>query len=176
MEAQNPNEIFDVVDARDRAIGRATRAEVHARKLLHRAVHVFVFTPAGSLILQKRSLAKDTCPGLLSSSCAGHVDAGESYDAAVARELAEELGVRVPAARLAFVGVQKPSEENGFEFVRVYALRGFTGTLRPNPAEIDALEIFSRERLDAAVAAEPERFAPSFVAVLRDFFGSGDGR
>ena len=68
------------------------------------------------------------------------------------------------------------SEENGFEFVRVYALRGFTGTLRPNPAEIDALEIFSRERLDAAVAAEPERFAPSFVAVLRDFFGSGDGR
>lgn len=104
------------------------------------------------------------------------MDAGESYDEAVSRELAEELGVRVPAARLAFVGVQRPSEENGFEFVRVYALRGFTGTLRPNPAEIDALEIFSRARLAAAVAAEPGRFAPSFLAVLKDFFGNDDGR
>ena len=36
-------EIFDVVDERDCVIGRASRAEVHARRLRHRAVHIFLF-------------------------------------------------------------------------------------------------------------------------------------
>ena len=124
MKAQDPNEIFDIVDADDRVVGQATRAEVHARKLFHRAVHILIFTPGGTLILQRRSLAKDTCPGLLSSSCAGHVDAGESYGFAALRELEEELGISVQAEKhLEFVGMQKPSAENGFEFVRIYALR-----------------------------------------------------
>lgn len=177
MEAQNPNEIFDVVDACDRVIGQATRAEVHAGKLLHRAVHILIFTPGGDLVLQRRSLAKDSCPGLLSSSCAGHVDSGESYDFAAVRELAEELGIDVCSGKhLSFVGTQSPSPENGFEFVRIYALRHFTGTLSPNESEIDALELFSPERLNAAIQKNPERFAPSFISVWHDFFPHESGR
>ena len=87
VPAQSPDEIFDVVDENDRVVGRATRAEVHRRRLLHRAVHIVVSDGRGNVVLQKRSLAKDTCPGLLSTSCAGHVDAGESYEQAARREL-----------------------------------------------------------------------------------------
>ena len=41
--ATQSEEWFDVVNARDEVVGRATRREVHARGLLHRAVHVLVF-------------------------------------------------------------------------------------------------------------------------------------
>lgn len=176
MKAQDPNEIFDIVDSDDRVVGQATRAEVHARKLFHRAVHILIFTPGGTLILQRRSLAKDTCPGLLSSSCAGHVDSGESYGFAALRELEEELGINAQAEKhLEFVGMQKPSAANGFEFVRIYALRHFTGTLRPNTAEIDVLELFSPDSLAEAMRETPEDFAPSFITVWNEFFAHGAG-
>lgn len=172
MKAQDPNEIFDVVDADDRVIGLATRAEVHAKKLFHRAVHILIFTPSGSVILQRRSLEKDTCPGLLSTACAGHVDAGENYDTAALRELWEELGiVRDHATKhLECVGTQTPSNANGNEFVRVYVLPHFTGTLHANPAEIESLEFFSQEQLDTAIADHSEYFASSFVSIWTSFF------
>ena len=86
-------EWFDVVNERDEVVGRATRREVHARGLLHRAVHVLVFDKAGRIFLQKRSMTKDMSPGLWDSSCSGHVDSGEDYDTSATRELGEEIGV-----------------------------------------------------------------------------------
>ena len=47
-------EYFDIVDSRDHVVGRAPRREVHARALLHRAVHVLVFDSQGRIFLQKR--------------------------------------------------------------------------------------------------------------------------
>jgi isopentenyldiphosphate isomerase len=86
-------ELFDVVDDQDRVLRQETRAEVHRQRLLHRAVHVLVFNPAGEVYLQRRSAAKDTYPLRWTTSCSGHVDAGEDYNTAVVRELAEELGL-----------------------------------------------------------------------------------
>ena len=90
-------EFFDVVNERDEVIGRAPRREVHARDLLHRAIHVLVFNARGEVFLQKRSLTKDTAPGLWDSSTSGHVDAGEDYDTCAVRELREEIGLVVTA-------------------------------------------------------------------------------
>ena len=60
---QNPSrEMLPVVDHRDREVGQAPRDQVHREGLLHRAVHVLVFDPAGRLYLQKRSPNKDTPP------------------------------------------------------------------------------------------------------------------
>lgn len=167
--AQRPDEIFDVVDASDRVIGRATRAEVHRRGLLHRAVHIFVFDARGNVILQKRSLAKDTCPGLLSTSCAGHVDSGENYDDAARRELGEELGIPSEAAKnLRFLFALTPSAPLGWEFVRVYAL-DYAGTLTPAPSEIDALLALSPDETDRRVRDDPAAFAASFCVVWKKF-------
>ena len=167
--AQNPDELFDVVDGNDRVIGRATRAEVHARGLFHRAVHIFVFDARGNVVLQKRSLAKDTAPGLLSSACAGHVDAGENYDAAARRELGEELGIPPAAAgTLKFLFALPPRAELGWEFVCVYAL-DFAGTLTPAPAEIDALFAFPPGEVDRRVRDVPADFAESFRVVWQYF-------
>ena len=73
-------EMFDVVDEQDRVIGQAPRSEVHAKKLLHRAVHIFVFNSEGKLLIHRRSATKDEYPLCYTSSASGHVSAGETYD------------------------------------------------------------------------------------------------
>ena len=138
LRAQDSDEIFDVVDAANRVIGQARRSEIHARGLLHRAVHLFWIRDDGQLCLQRRSFAKDSCPGLLSSSCAGHLDAGEEYLPAMVRELAEENGVVVRPEQLARIDAIPAHADLGWEFVEVFLLRG-DRSFRIHPPEVDAL-------------------------------------
>lgn len=85
--------LLDVVDEADRVVGRASSEEVHARRLLHRFVQAFVVGSDGRVLIQQRSRAKERGPLLLDASIGGHVDSGETYDEAVVREGAEELGL-----------------------------------------------------------------------------------
>jgi isopentenyldiphosphate isomerase len=158
-------EWFDVVNERDEVIRRATRREVHATGLWHRAVHVMVFDAGGRVFLQKRSMLKDLSPGLWDSSCSGHLDAGEDYDEAAVRELREEIGVDL-------TGGTAPARwfridacaETGWEFVWVYRLR------HGGPIVVDALEIQYGEwvplaEVTARVARDPDNYCPSFKLI-----------
>ena len=88
------DEILEIVDEEGRVIGRARRGECHSDpRLLHRAVHLFVFDREGRVFLQKRSLSKRIQPGRWDASVGGHVDPGEEPEQAILREAAEELGL-----------------------------------------------------------------------------------
>jgi isopentenyl-diphosphate delta-isomerase type 1 len=155
-------EWFDVVNERDEVIRQATRGEVHATGLRHRAVHILVFDARDRVFLQKRSMLKDLCPGLWDSSCSGHLDAGEDYDAAALRELGEEIGVQVdPVNALARWFRLEACEQTGWEFVWVYRLR-YDGRLTIDPSEIQYGEWVAPEEVSARVAARPHDFCPSF--------------
>jgi len=172
--AKTPDELFDVVDERDRVVRQAPRREVHAQGWLHRAVHVLVFNRAGEVFLQKRSMAKDMSPGLWDSSCSGHLDAGEDYDAAAWRELQEEIGLFVePVANADFRGVGAPRpqlvrwlrveacEETGQEFVWVYRVES-DGPFTLCPEEIERGEWVNPSELDRRIAAQPGEYCPAF--------------
>lgn len=146
-------EWFDVVDEHDRPVGRALRAEVHRRGLRHRSVHMLVFNARGAVFLQKRSLAKDNCPGLWDVSAAGHVEAGEDYAEAAPRELAEELGC-VPAAPPEPLFALEAAEHTGWEFVRVYRVEA-EGPFTLDPVEIAEGRWFAPAEVDAWLAAHP---------------------
>src|SRR5690606_2272497 len=133
-EAQNQDELFDVVNEQDEVVRQATRGEVHRQRWLHRAVHVFVFDRQGRVFLQKRSMAKDTNPGCWSPSASGHVDAGEGYDEAALRELREEIGVELPAPPPRWLRLNA-CRETGREFVWIYRVE-HEGPFRLNEAEI----------------------------------------
>ncbi|BCU75404.1 16S rRNA (adenine(1518)-N(6)/adenine(1519)-N(6))-dimethyltransferase RsmA [Luteolibacter sp. LG18] len=157
---QKDAEIFDVVDENDQVTGQATRGEVHAKGLLHRAVHVFAVNRRGEVLLQRRSLLKDSHPGVWDSSVSGHLDAGEDYETAVVRELEEEMGI-VDAepeeiARIA------PCEATGWEHVRLYRCR-HDGAVRFPCAEIDAAQWFPPREVQAWIDARPEDFASGFL-------------
>ncbi len=153
-------EWFDVVNERDEPVGRALRRDVHARNLLHRAVHILVFDEHGRLFLQKRSMTKDTSPGLWNSSCSGHLDAGEDYDPAAVRELQEELGLTVAEPPQRWFRIEACAE-TGWEFCWIYRLRS-GGPFVLHPEEIEGGDWLSPEEVTARIAAKPEDYCPAF--------------
>lgn len=105
-------EIFDIFDAAMNRIGTAARSEAHAKGLWHRTFQCWIVRSGDNgreLLFQLRHPDKDTFPGLLDTSCAGHLLAGESVADGV-RELEEELGLSVSFAELCPCGVY-PEEE-----------------------------------------------------------------
>lgn len=158
-------DIFDIVNERDEVIGRAPRSEVHARGLLHRAVHVLVFNARGEMFLQKRSKTKDREPSRWGAACSGHVDSGEDYDTAVMRELGEELGWQ-PAAPPQRILRIEACRETDQEFVWVYRCNG-EGPFTLNPDEIETGGWFSPVQIERWLAERPEDFTTAFLALWR---------
>ena len=81
--ADNREELFPVVDAAGRVVGRATRGECHGGSmLLHPVVHLHLFNSRGELYLQKRPAWKDIQPGRWDTAVGGHIDYGENVEEA----------------------------------------------------------------------------------------------
>src|SRR5262249_16775777 len=81
-------------DSGDREIGFLAKADAHiGRGTRHRAVSLFIFNPAGELLLQQRAKGKRLWPGYWSNSCCSHPRRGERMDTAIRRRLREELGL-----------------------------------------------------------------------------------
>lgn len=159
-------EVFDVVNERDEVTGRAPRSEVHRRGLLHRAVHVLVFNGRGEVFLQKRSMLKDCFPGTWDSSAAGHLDAGEEYDACAVRELCEELGL-TPAAPPRRLFKLAACPDTGWEFCWVYRAEA-EGPFTLHPEEISDGGWFAPERVTAWLAERPADFAGAVPLIWRE--------
>src|SRR5215475_9437606 len=140
------SELVDVVDADDRVIGRATRAEIRARKLRHRATYILVFNTRGQLFVHQRTATKDVYPSYYDVAVGGVVAAGESYDDGASRELAEELGVAgvTPRPILSFQYEDDGNQVNG----RVYSCT-YDG-----PVHLQAEEIVAGEWLDLDIVVE----------------------
>lgn len=89
-------DVVDVVDADDRVLATATRARMRAEGLRHRAVYVLVRTTDDRIVVHRRADWKDVYPGAWDVCFGGVLAAGEGWDEAAARELAEEAGIEAP--------------------------------------------------------------------------------
>lgn len=156
-------EIFDVVNECDVVVGQSPRSEVHARKLLHRAVHVLVFNASGQLFLQKRSMTKDTAKGKWDSSSSGHVDSGEDYDTCAVREVWEEIGLKLDRTPERILRIEACAE-TGHEFVWVYRCTS-EGPFTLHPEEIERGDWFAPEEITRWVTEQPRDFARAFVLI-----------
>lgn len=154
-------ELIDVVDADDRVLTQATRGETRKQNLRHRAAYILVFNTTGQLFVHQRTQSKDVYPGYYDVCVGGVVAAGESYEDAARRELAEEVGIaNVPLRRLvSFQFVDASNQVNGTVFSCTY-----DGALRLQPEEIS-----SGEWLDLDVLLErisTQKFCPDGVEAL----------
>ena len=157
------DEIFDVVNERDEVVSREIRGEVHRRGLRHRAVHVLVFNSLGEVFLQKRSITKDTHPGVWDSSASGHLDSGEEYDACAVREVREELGLNLERCPKRLFKIEA-CLETGEEFVWIYRCE-HEGPFTLHPQEIETGGWFTMAGVTKWMEEKPADFAPALILI-----------
>jgi len=165
------DEIFDVVDAEDLIIGKASRFQVHNNELMHRSVHILVFNSTGSLFLQKRSMLKDESPGLWDSSAAGHVESGEDYLNCAKRELEEELSLlRVQLDEIMVIPAQI---KTFWEHVRVYKCVT-DGKVCVDKNEISEGRYFWLSEARALMQSNPDMFTSTFNHIYVNYISKLD--
>jgi isopentenyldiphosphate isomerase len=159
VQQNDPTELLEVFDAEGTPTGRGkARAAIHLDGDWHQAFHCWILRHnKREVVLQRRSLQKDTFAGCWDAAAAGHWRFGEG-PAEAAREIAEELGLEVSFADLEYRGREAGAREfeNGLidrEHHQVYVLESDKplAEYRPDPAEVIGLAAFVAEDLLALV-------------------------
>ena len=90
-------EYLDIVDENGNPTGETVeRAYAHRNGVRHRTAHVWIVRECDGrtqILLQKRSMKKESFPGLFDTSSAGHIPSGSDPIESALRELLEELGI-----------------------------------------------------------------------------------
>jgi isopentenyl-diphosphate delta-isomerase type 1 len=154
----NTEEIFPIVDENGEVIDKATRKECHSGSmLLHPVVHIHIFNYAGELYLQKRADNKDIQPGKWDTAVGGHVDYGETINAAALRECREELGIS--GIQPEFQYQYKWKSEIETELVYVYTLI-YDEDINPNPDELSGGRFWKLSEITESISKNI--FTPNF--------------
>ena len=142
------DELLDIIDEFGRSTGAVVlKSEAHRLGLWHRCFHCWICgsDPEGSyLLVQRRAATKDTWPGYLDVTAAGHLAAGEETLDGL-REVEEELGLRVDPERLVPLGTRRVEQEIPVgcdrEFHEVFLLFDVTppADLRLQKEEVEAV-------------------------------------
>jgi isopentenyldiphosphate isomerase len=141
-------ELLDILDESGRPTGEVVpKGEAHRLGLWHRCFHCWICgsDPLGSyLLLQRRAGTKDTWPGYLDVTAAGHLAAGEETLDGL-REVEEELGLRIEPERLVPLGTRRVEQKipGGYdrELHEVFLVSDATppGDLRLQKEEVEAM-------------------------------------
>ncbi|MGI5887907.1 MAG: NUDIX hydrolase [Oscillospiraceae bacterium] len=145
-------EYFDIRNPDGSVTGRIKeRSLVHRDGDLHGSVHIFIIRDnrdgTHDVLLQRRSYHKDSYPGQLDTSCAGHLSAGDDYITGAIRECREELGLSIKESDLRLILEFRLDSDTEFygkpfrnhEFVKVYRLM--------KPVEMEDLK-FQKEEIE----------------------------
>ena len=95
MAEQNlaSTEWVDIVNEDNEVIAQASREQMRAQCLRHRATYIVVHDGMGKILVQRRTETKDFMPGMLDATAGGVVQAEEQMLESARREAEEELGI-----------------------------------------------------------------------------------
>ena len=182
-------EYLDIVDENGLPTGSiVSRAAAHAEGIRHRTAHVWVIREHGGrteILLQKRSMQKESFPGLYDTSSAGHIPAGSEPLPSALRELWEELGIVAAEQQLRFAGIFTIRYEKEFHgslfrdnevtWVYVYSepvdIRGLT----LQKEEVDEVRWFGLDEVwdEIKISRDRSCVPAGGLAVLRRYLGEG---
>jgi len=159
-------EYFDVVDEKNKVIGKAPRDEVHAKGLYHRAVTILVISSEGKILIGKRSVKKDLYKGFY-QCVAGHLSSGESYAETAKREMKEEIGIVCPLKKIfEFKRFVKDGNKIDNEFVQVFSCV-HNGPFTIDKNEFDYMKFFSIQEIKEIL--QKEKVTPSTRLALERY-------
>lgn len=90
-------ELVERVDEDDQVVAVVDRVDAIRRRWLHRIATTICRDPDGRILVHRRPGTVSRFPDQFNWLIGGAVDVGETYEAAAAREITEELGVRAHA-------------------------------------------------------------------------------
>ena len=173
------DELLDILDESGLPTGQVVpKSEAHRLGLWHRCFHCWICgsDPGGSyLLLQRRAATKDTWPGYLDVTAAGHLAAGEKTLDGL-REVEEEIGLRIRPERLVLLGTRRVEQEipGGCdrELHEVFLVFDVTpqGNLRLQKEEVEAvfrLELDDVEALYENGSAPAREYAEGRTSATR---------
>ena len=161
-----------LVDANDVVVGSEEKQRAHETGALHRAFSVFIVDDDGRLLLQRRAQGKYHSAGLWTNTCCGHPRPGEDIEAAAARRLHEEMGIRCEL-RPRGTFIYEAELGNGLvehELDHLFVGR-FVGTPHPDVKEADDWAWTPWPRVEAECAERPDQFTVWLPIALRALGG-----
>lgn len=158
-------EYFDLIDEKDTVIGITTKRKSHNNALLHRIVAVFVFSPNGELLVQKR-----LDDHKLDHSIGGHVSKGETYNRAVIREAEEELNIRQKPKKLCvFLSDETGRGKNVKHMIALYEFTVPQTWEFSQTKEVKSLIPMTLDKLSKEMKKHPEKFSMGFLNTFRKY-------
>ena len=165
-------ELFDICDEQGNPTGDIVeRSEAHEKGICHRTAHIWIAKQENGrykVLLQKRSMDKDSFPGRYDTSSAGHIQAGDEPMESALRELGEELGIKAEASDLDFAGTFRIQYEKEFHgkmfrdnevaFVFVYQKPVDIADLTIQKEELDGVSWFDLEETYEACKNHDQKF------------------
>jgi isopentenyldiphosphate isomerase len=160
------DELLDIVNDEDVVTGQVMRSKVHELGLQHRGVHVFLFTPDGRLLIQKRSKDRAAFPSAWDCSVSEHIKAGESYDDAAIRGMKEELGIgKIEVQPVVKFKMNYGPNDN--EISMVYRGEVDPAMVRFDPVEIEKVDCPGLDELQNLIENSGEVVCGWFVQMIR---------
>lgn len=163
------DEQLDIVNDYDQVIGVIDRAEFTTRKDLYsRAVLSFIINNEGKLAILRRTADKFYCP-LHLAIVGGGVQATETYEQAIVREIAEEVGLSIAPERLVLKEYLAPKE--GWDsqvFKKIYEVRIDQDAIDYNPQ--DFCELFWLTPQEIIQKSESDTLAYGLEWLIRRYY------
>lgn len=139
--------------------------------MLHREIHVWIYNKEREILFQKRSLNKDTFPGLLDASVGGHVELGSNYEETATKETKEETGIIIDKNQLVEVTKTKSKSydkvtgmtNNTFRMVYVYEYNGSLNDLKIEKEKATSLEFWPLDKILNLSEKEKKQFIPTIL-------------
>ncbi len=164
--------LIQIVDELGQSVGETEKIAAHENGgVWHRAISVFLFNSSGRLLIQKRAKKKYHFSGLWANSCCSHPTVRETPVESAHRAMHTELGLHAEVSEAGIVRYGAFDETTGLserEHDHIFVGQ-FTGEVRANPDEVEAVRWISIENLHSEIANHPEMFAPWLAVIL----GSG---